>query len=1311
MKSIRAPLWLLSVVATFVVAHAQFIGGAGGGSAVTSLNQSFCTYTYPVIYVGGNDNITYSGTIINQNCPSWPYPNIYAGGLDDGYTNASVQQESCASINFPNIYAGGIDDGYSMLAISQVSCNPLAFPNIYAGGIDDGYGMLTISQESCNPLAFPNIYAGGIDDGYSGQELQQQICVPPALPNIYAGGNDDGYSMLALSQVSCNPLAFPNIYAGGVDDGYSMQNLAAGCYPYADFTADTTYICRGDTIHFTDMSMVLSTGPTGWQWDIQGATFVSDTFAQNPYAVFDTSGVFTVTLTAYYGTFGSTVQKTNYITVYPRPNATITASGPTTFCEGDSVRLTISPSGYTYQWNTGQTTQSIYASASGNYWATVTSAHGCSAKTNVITVNNLPAPKPLITTNGSPIVCNGDTLGLTSSPAQSYQWIPSGETTQHITVNVSGTYRVSVTYNNGCSRISDPITVTFGVAPAKPTIYASGPLTFCNGDSVTLTSSVADSYAWHPGGNTTQSIVVKNPGTYMVEVGNGTGCTSFSDPVTVTVLNSPAKPVITPSGPTTFCLGDSITLTSSPEYGYHWYPTNDSTQSIVVHNGGTYYVEVFNSIGCKSISDPLTVQVLPPVSTPTITASGPLNICAGDSVILTSTPSVNYYWFPTGETTQSIVVKDAGTYYVMVGGGSCSAISNTLTVTVYPVPSKPTITTSGPLTFCSGDSVVLTSSAAAGYSWNPGGQTTQSIVVYNSGQYFVEVNSGGSCTARSDTITVTVLPAPANPVITVSGPTTFCYGDSVVLTSSNATEYLWYPNGQTSQSITVTQSGNYYVRVGNGTGCYKYSTPIAVNVVPYPAKPIVSASGPTTFCEGDSVVLSSSPASAYEWVPTGNTTASIVVTQSGTYYVMVGTMCKTASDPVQVTVLQAPAKPIITPLGSTHLCSGDSVILTTTVYDAYQWYPGNETTQSITVTSGAMYYVRVFNNATGCSSISDPVFVDVSPRPTVNVLGPSVACLSANENYTTYQLPNVTYLWTVNNGYVVSGNNTNDVLVHFYDTGFAYVGVHVLDITSGCANYDSLQIHVLYAPHAYAGKDVTICKGDTVQLYGTGGSQMQWQPSLGLSDPTSSTPLASPPYTIDYVLVTSNGSCTDFDTVRVTVVDRPHVDAGPDLIASGNDTCVMLLGYSLTPGVTYLWYPPFGLSDPHVATPLACVSHDTTMYILAVSNGVCSSTDTTYVYRIKGGEAPGDVSFVNSFSPNGDGVNDTWIIINAEKYPRNKLSVFNRWGNKVYEAKPYMNNWDGTSIGKPLPDGTYYFIFDKGNGDPPYSGYVTIIRE
>ncbi|MCX7696391.1 MAG: gliding motility-associated C-terminal domain-containing protein [Bacteroidales bacterium] len=1358
----RAPLFMLLTI-WVVVLCAQYVGGAGGGFVISQVSQSVCGYAYPSIYAGGNEDGHSHQAIVQTNCNPASFPNIYAGGNDDGYNSSNVNQTSCAPPPFPNVYVGGNEDGHIMSSLSQVSCNPLIFPNIYAGGNQDGHIMEQVIQITCNPLAFPNVYAGGNDDGYLMASIVQTICNPPAPPPIYAGGNDDGFSMQLLAQVNCNPMAFPNIYAGGNNDGHMMEQISqvtcnpmafpniyaggqndgydmrflqqtscnpfsfpniyaggnndgfhmeflpAGCYPYANFTANRTVICQGDTIYFYDQSMVLSTGPTAWNWNISGATYVQNPNAQNTYAVFGNAGTFNITLTAYYGPFGSTITKNNYITVHPLPNASITAGGPTTFCEGDSVLLTANPNGMTYQWNTGQTSQSIYAKTSGNYRVTVTSPQGCKNVSNVVTVTNLPAPKPLITTSGPPIVCTGNTIDLISSPAQSYLWIPTNQTTQQITVNTSGTYRVSVTYSNNCKRLSDPVTVTFGVSPAQPTITASGPLSFCNGDSVILTSSVASSYRWYPGGQTTQSIVVKTPGAYFVEVGNGTGCTSFSNPVNVTVLNSPPKPTITANGPLTFCLGDSVILTSSPEYGYRWYPTNDSTQTITVYNSGTYYVEVFNNIGCKNISDPVVVNAITPVSTPTITASGPLNICHGDSVILTSTPAPNYQWFPNGETTQSIVVRNPGTYYVMVGGGSCSAISNSLVVTVHPKPAKPTITASGPLTFCSGNSVILTSSSATGYLWNPTGQTTQSIVVTSSGQYFVDVNSGGSCSARSDTLTVTVIPSPATPVVTASGPTTFCVGDSVILTSSNASDYLWYPGGQTTQSITVKQSGNYYVRVGNGTSCYAFSQPISINVEAYPPVPTITASGPTTFCQGDSVILMSSPGISYHWSPTGDTTAYIVVRNGGTYYVEVGNICRTTSAPIQVNVLPSPSKPIITPLGSLNLCSGDSVILTTSLYDAYTWYPGNQQSQSITVTSGGMYYVRVYNN-NGCSQISDPVFVNVYPRPSANVLGFSIACLSANENYTTYHLPNVSYLWTVNNGYVVSGNGTHDVLVHFYDTGYAYVGVHVTDINSGCSSYDSLEVRVLEAPTAFAGNDVSICKGDTIQLYGIGGVQMQWQPSLGLNDPSSSSPLASPPYTIDYVFATSNGSCVDYDTVRVNVVDRPHVDAGPDLMATQTDTCVMLQGFSLSPNVTYQWYPPYGLSNPQTPTPLACVNKDTTIYVLLVSNGICSSTDTVYVYLMRN-QTPGDVSFVNSFSPNGDGINDVWMITNAEKYPKNKLSVYNRWGNKVYEAKPYLNDWDGTSIGKPLPDGTYYFVFDKGNGDPIIAGYVTIIRE
>src|SRR5690606_40733171 len=121
----------------------------------------------------------------------------------------------------------------------------------------------------------------------------------------------------------------------------------------------------------------------------------------------------------------------------------------------------------------------------------------------------------------------------------------------------------------------------------------------------------------------------------------------------------------------------------------------------------------------------------------------------------------------------------------------------------------PTITASGPTTFCQGGSVTLTSSAAAGNVWS-NGATTQSITVSDAGSYTVSVHNGSCTSAPSVASVVTIIPGPSVPTITASGPTTFCQGGSVTLTSSAATGNVW-SNGATTQSITVLASGDYTV--------------------------------------------------------------------------------------------------------------------------------------------------------------------------------------------------------------------------------------------------------------------------------------------------------------------------------------------------------------------------------------------------------------------------------------------------------------------------------------------------------------------
>ena len=118
------------------------------------------------------------------------------------------------------------------------------------------------------------------------------------------------------------------------------------------------------------------------------------------------------------------------------------------------------------------------------------------------------------------------------------------------------------------------------------------------------------------------------------------------------------------------------------------------------------------------------------------------------------------------------------------------------------------------------------------------------------------------------------------------------------------------------------------------------------------------------------------------------------------------------------------------------------------------------------------------------------------------------------------------------------------------------------------------------------------------------------------------------------------------------------------------------------------------------------------IFVWTVSNGPCGTTTDTVLITLR------DCSRLvipDAFSPNGDGVNDTYVIEGLIYYPLNKFQVFNRWGSQVLERSPYNNDWDGRSEadmnwGELLPESTYYYILDLGNGDAPYTGYIYLKR-
>lgn len=261
-----------------------------------------------------------------------------------------------------------------------------------------------------------------------------------------------------------------------------------------------------------------------------------------------------------------------------------------------------------------------------------------------------------------------------------------------------------------------------------------------------------------------------------------------------------------------------------------------------------------------------------------------------------------------------------------------------------------------------------------------------------------------------------------NASMSASGPTTFCSGGSVTLTASTGATYLWSPGGQTTRAITVTTSGSYAVTVTGAAGNSATSAPVTVTVVPGPAAPTITASGPTGFCTGGSVVLTASSAGNYLW-STGATTQSITVSTTGSYAVSTtNSTCTATSVATSVVASPRPDVPAISVIGSTRLCPGSTVTLTSSVANGYLWSTG-ATTRSIVVNTAGTYSVSAYSGPS-CSRTSNAV-------TTTALTGPATPVISLNGSpQLSSSQPAVTLRSTSASSYIwSSGQTTRSITV------------------------------------------------------------------------------------------------------------------------------------------------------------------------------------------------------------------------------------------------------------------------------------------
>jgi subtilisin family serine protease len=545
------------------------------------------------------------------------------------------------------------------------------------------------------------------------------------------------------------------------------------------------------------------------------------------------------------------------------------------------------------------------------------------------------------------------------------------------TVNATGVYTQAT---------SQSVTITpLSTLNAPISLVASGATTFCQGGSVTLSAPTGVSAVSWSNGQSGNSLVVTASGTYSATYVTNSGCTVTSNPITVVVNPIPQPLISSNSGQMTFCAGGSLVLNATiGASGYQWFRNGTAITGATSSNftallPGTYTVQTTSSSGCIGLSAAVQVQEIA-LPSATISSSASTPTCVGDTVTLTAPSGLSYLW-SNGATTQSIEVWTSGSFTVQVTNSSgCTANSTATQVAFNPIPSM-AITSSGPLAICPNYSVTLTAAPGfANYVWN-NGATTQSIIVTNSGSYSATgfTSSGCQATSAATTVSVNALPVAT---ITASGSTSLCAGDQVTLSAPAGMSYLW-STGATTQTIAVSQAGNYTVQVTNASGCQATSaaTTVSVNALPVAT---ITASGSTSFCPGDSVQLTVSGFGQILW-NTGQTGTSIWAKATGAYSASVtdSNGCTGISNSVSVTLNPEPVKPMV-------YYSNNANLLISSVPTGNQWIlngvdiPGADSATWYPVQSG-LYSVRV-TNASGCENTSD-VFNYVNIGMDEEVLG------------------------------------------------------------------------------------------------------------------------------------------------------------------------------------------------------------------------------------------------------------------------------------------------------------------------------------
>lgn len=991
---------------------------------------------------------------------------------------------------------------------------------------------------------------------------------------------------------------------------------------------------------------------------------------------------------------------------------------------------------FSYDWNNSTfdlsfATQDLSNLPADDYTVVVTDSRGCTSS-NTVTITE-PSSPVTATFSIVNVSCFGDSDGEITVNATggtipyTYLWSNAGNTAT-ISNLIAGIYRVTVTDDQGCTYI-DSVEVTQPSAPLSLSLNTTN--VSCaqgNDGSIDLTvigGTTPYQFNWNSGTFTTEDLTGIFAGNYDIIVTDSKNCTAD----TSTIITEPNPLLVIDTITDVDCFGNNtgaidlgVSGGTTP-YSYQWnsssFSLGSTSQDLNNLFADKYYLELTDGNSCLYV-DSFTVNQ-PPVLSASVSIT---NVqCNGDSdgaidlTVIGGVLPYSYQWSNLGQgtlpdTTEDLTNIPADEYEVTVTDFNNCTIQQSAIVTEPQSPLASNLTGTDVSCF-GGNDGTATLQITGGTSpyvvtWSNGSPLQNQTDLF-AGTYDVLIQDANGCQTNNQ-ITINQPAAPVESSFQITD--VLCFGEEngeVITTITGGTPpytFNWinsdFALSESSRNLINFPADIYILTTTDDNEC------VLIDTVEIEEPPLLEIELVKTdiLCFGDSTgaidltVTGGVQPYLYNW-SNGALSQDLNNLGPGKYIVTV----TDANNCIKVDSAQL-SQPLealsfdkeITKTKCFGSSDGRIIFLPlggTPPYD-FVWSNGDSTSIISNIKSG--YYQVTLSDANGCS-LNDSLFVPQPDKIVINDSINPVFCYGENSGDIILTVTGGTdpydYRWS---------NSEFQLNLFTKDLKDVPTETYTVELTDSNNCEASASFFVPQPDTLLPNAEIKFitCAGFAdggVGLYPTGGN---YPYAYSWNINSTDSVLSDLDEGLYAYTITDSRGCVNQDSILLTNPDTLRFN--PDVQAV---SCIDQIDgvITLNPAGGYGNYT-FDWSNGDFGNPLTDLPGGD--YTVTITDYVGCARDSLINLPVNQEEC---LFIPNSFTPNGDGKNDTWIFENMELYPDIIVTIFNRWGNQVYQSKGYSNPWNGEHRnGKSLPSDTYYYVIDINNGTTPKSGSVTIVR-